>query len=137
MKPSCRLRRGGAMIVALVTLLVVSLVVAVLLRSLLELHRQSRRSVWQLQASWLADSALARGAAQLAQNGDFAGETWSPELGSSAQLRGSARIRIEPVPDQPQRRQIVVEAIFPDDPIQRVSASRELLFTLPSAGEMP
>jgi Tfp pilus assembly protein PilX len=135
MNKAHRLRRGGAMIVALVALLVVSLVVAVLLRSLVELHRQSRRNAWQLQAGWLADSALARGAAQLTHNRDFAGETWSPELGDAQKLRGSVQIRVESVPDQPDRRKMTIEAIFPDDPIQRASASRELLFTLPPAGE--
>ena len=53
-------RLGTALVVALVTLLVIASLLGTLVQSLLAQSRQSRQVANQLQANWLADTALAR-----------------------------------------------------------------------------
>src|SRR5262245_45355268 len=69
-------RRGGALVIALVTLLVITSTMAALVHSLTAEFRQSRQTALELQAHCLADAALARAAAQLRTNPSYQGETW-------------------------------------------------------------
>jgi len=126
------------MIIALVTLLVVTLMAATLLKSLLLLHRQSRRSEQQLQAVWLAEAALDRAAAMIASDEKFTRETWSVDLQINAPAsRGIAEIKIETLTDQPRERRITIVARYPDDPVQRAQVERTLVITLPAKATEP
>ena len=77
-------RRGTILVVALTTLLVVTLVAGAVLRGYLQSYRQLRREQDRLQAQWLADSALARAAIRLGADPKYAGETWKVELLSAS-----------------------------------------------------
>jgi Tfp pilus assembly protein PilX len=126
-------RRGAILVVALVTLLVVTLLAGVVVHSYLQGHRQLRQQQNALQAQWLAESALARAAAQLRANPAYAGETWQVELAAADNqpAAGSAEIKLEPVPDQRQMLRINVLASFPGDELHRVLVERSLVFTRP------
>ena len=126
-------RRGAILVVALVTLLVVTLLAGVVVRSYLQGHRQLRRQQDALQAQWLAESALARAAAQLGANPDYTGETWQVELAAADNqpAAGSAEIKLEPVPEQPQMLRINVSASFPGDVLHRALVERSLLVSQP------
>ena len=130
------LRSGAAMVIALVALLVVTLIAGMLLRTTIALHRQSRAYERQLQAAWLADSAVARAAAQLASSAEFQGETWTVDLAPQAG-RGVVVIAVEKIDDQPQRRKIAIEARYPDDPVHRAVAIRNLILNVPVKGVSP
>ena len=127
-------RRAAILAVALATLLVVALLAGVVLRSYLHAHRQMRLEQDAAQSQWLAESALARAAAQLRHDSDYASETWRAELvrADGQPATGVATITIKPTPDQPQMLQIVVESRFPDHPWQRASASRTLIVPKPN-----
>src|SRR5436305_1014602 len=98
------IRRGAAMVMAIVTLMVVSLVAATLVHSLVTAHRQMRRQQDELQAQWLADAAVARATAQLALRSNYTGETWQPSISDTANQIGIVAIRAQTVGSQPNER---------------------------------
>jgi len=126
-------RRGTILVIALTTLLVVTLVAGAVLRGYLQSYRQLRREQDQLQAQWLADSALDRAASRLGADPKYAGETWKVELPSSTGdvTLGNVTITVESEPDQPESRRIAVAARFPDEDYRRTIAERTLTVSKP------
>ena len=92
---------------------------ALLVKSLIAAHRQSRRYAAQLQAQWLAEAGLARARAQLAARPDYAGETWQAPVGSAETEIGQVTIRVE-AEGIGKPRLLVVEAAK-DDPAPRAA----------------
>jgi type II secretory pathway component PulK len=125
-------RRGGALVVAMVTLLVVTLIAGAVVRSFLAEHRQARQSQNELQAQWLAESAIARAAARLAQLSDYAGETWQPKLGASdgEADSGTVEIQVEKLESSAPARRIVAIAHYPNHEWRRVTVRREHILSL-------
>jgi Tfp pilus assembly protein PilX len=119
-------RRGATLIVALVTLLIVMLFSATLMRTLIASHRRTRLFQHHLQAQWLAEAAVQRARVQLAVDSDYSGETWRPAMPGAGSESGVAVIRLEKVDGQGSSQRIVVNAHFPDHPTRRASARREL-----------
>jgi len=116
-------RRGAALVMAMVALLVVSLVAGALVRSLLTAHRQSHRYADQLQAQWLAEAGLARAAAKLSADEAYQGEVWQASLGTGQPAEadsGQVTITVEPT-----TKKITVEAVYPIDEHRRVLARCE------------
>lgn len=135
---SIKLRRGSVLFAVLVCLLVVAMLAGALVQSILARQRQMRVEQQRSQAVWLAESAVERGAASLRKQAGYAGETWratAEELG--ADKAGQAVIRVEAVEGMPQRRKLIVEAIYPDDPHRRIAVNKEILIDLPPSGESP
>jgi Tfp pilus assembly protein PilX len=146
-------RRGIALAVAIVTLLVVSLVAAAVLQSLVASHRQTRQDALALQAEWLAEAGLARGEWQLARDATYTGEIWlapvtdvardtvaadSGDIAAEAlQVQdplASGQVTIRVVAGSP--RKLVVEALYPDVEHQRARARLEReLPAMASSGE--
>jgi len=115
-------RRAAALVVAVVTLMVVMLMTGTLLRSLVARHRQLGRWEQELQAQWLAESALERARVQLIRQPDYAGESWQPVVGAE-KLPAAVEIRVERKADG--AAQIVVIARYPDKLGMGVQATRE------------
>lgn len=127
MKKHCR--RGGGLIVALVTLLIVTSLMGSLIRSLLVEMRQSRHEAADLQAQWLAEAALDNATTKLRSQADYADETWmvefSPTVANSSGSTGVVEIHVERgAADQPTL--VSVEARYPDDPRRRAKVERVL-----------
>ena len=127
-------RKGAILAAALVTLLVVTLMAGAILRSYLHAHRQLRREQDQLQAEWLAESALARAAAQLRANPDYRGETWKMELTSATgeAAAGRVAVTIDSESDDSPSLRISVAAHFPEDDLKRALVERELIVPVPT-----
>jgi Tfp pilus assembly protein PilV len=122
------------LVVALVTLLVVTSIMGSILHALLSELRQTRQTAIEVQAQWLADAAVERAAARLSANASYAGETWSVELpvsGAATASRGNVEIKIERG-DAEKAAQIIVHANYPDDSRRRVSAVRAVPVSLPT-----
>ena len=116
--PTPSRRRGAALVLAMVVLLVVSLVSAALVQSQLSAHRQSRRYADELQAHWLAEAGLARAAARLRADATYAGETWPAPVTDG--LAASVTIVVDS-----NQKKITVQAVYPADEHRRVLVSRE------------
>jgi hypothetical protein len=125
-----RTRRGAALVVALVTLLVVTVMTGTVVRSLLAAHRQSRLRQDELQAQWLAESAVARARAQLLRLPEYKGETWQPAISSSGgdAPTGLAKITAGEVESRPGFVRIAVDASYLNHH-RRVTVQRE--YTVP------
>ncbi len=123
-------RRGGGLIVAMVTLLVVTSLMGSVIRSLLVEMRQGRQEAAELQSHWLAEAAIERTAAQLRSNSDYSGETWnvdlSPTAGSETNPSGVVEIRVDRG-NESQPTRVKIEARYPDDPRRRAKVERVLI----------
>jgi len=121
-----RRHRGSGLVIALVTLLVVTSIMGSIMHALLTELRQTRQTAIEVQAQWLADAAVERAAVRLAANSSYAGETWNVDLpasSSGAESHGVVEIKIERG-DGEKRAQIIVHANYPDDSRRRVAAER-------------
>ena len=116
-------RRGAALVMAMVALLVVTLMSAALVQSLVTGQRQSRRYADELQAQWLADAGLERAAVQLARDAQYRGEMWQTEIGGEL---GSVTIAVDP-----ETKKIVAEAVYPPEEHRRILVRRERTISEP------
>jgi Tfp pilus assembly protein PilX len=89
-----RANSGAILVVALICLLLLTVLAASLTRTVIVQREQVIRDEWQLQAEWLAESALDRAAAQLQANPEYAGEEWRPGLTEGGIPLGNARIAL-------------------------------------------
>ena len=143
MTPLVRTRRGTILIVALVCLFIASLLAASFVQKVLAAHRQVLAQQRHAQAFWLAEAGVQRAVVRLESSSDYAGEVWpvaADELWgglTAGDDAGEVTIRVEPMPDQPQRRRVVVEAQFPVDPVRRTQYRKELLIPVSGSGDSP
>jgi hypothetical protein len=116
-------------VIALVTLLIITSTMAAIIHSLLVDLRQTRQAANELQAHWLADSAVGRAEAQLRANPEYAGETWNPLVGlaDDNNSAGVAEIRIERTKEPGNKPRVIVDARYPDHPLRRVVTRRTFL----------
>lgn len=121
--------------VALIVVLIGMAVTTVIFLSVLKLMAVQRQSVElqirQIQAGWLAESAVQRTTARLSAEATYRGETWNL---SAEELGGrdgaSIAIHVEDFPGKPDRRTIHVVADYPADPSRRARQSREVIVTI-------
>ncbi len=127
MTPSSEKQRGAVLLMVVVCLFVVSLLSFALMKSTVTHHRQSMRCQHELQAMWLAESAIARAHDQLIKSNDYTGETWeiSPD---ELDGRHSAvvTIRVETLENDEQSRKVVVTASYPDVETKRVRHTKSI-----------
>ena len=133
------IRRGAAMALALIVLLIVGMVSGLTLQSILRSHRLVREEIERVQAELLADSAYRRAVAMLRKDAAWKGEIWNVNLGDSeaeaayAAAQGVATILVEKTAEE-ERLRVTVSVIVPNDPIQRAQAEREFTYTVPGLG---
>src|SRR5262249_1842244 len=125
-------RRGGALFIALVTLLVVMVVTMTLVQSIIAVHRQTRLTANQLQAEWLAEAGVARALVLSAVHSDDAGETWKVRFGDAGRdTDGIVEIKVTKTEGERGRIKIDAIAHYPDDPLHRAAARREYTLAVP------
>ena len=129
-----RKRRGGGLIVALVTLLVVTSIMGSIMYALLTELRQTRQTAIAVQAQWLADAAVERAAARLSKAASYTGETWNVELPPNAitagARTGNVEIRVS-TGEADNSAEIKVHVNYPDDSPRRVAAERTVSVSKP------
>ncbi len=129
-------RRGAVLIVAMVCVAVAAVAMVSLLQLAVGQRKLVRAEALHLQCSWLAESALDRAASRLAHDPKYPGETWTlPAAALGGTDGATVTIRVEPVPDQSMRRLVCVEAVYPDDPQDRVRLSKQAVVELQPEGE--
>jgi Tfp pilus assembly protein PilX len=132
--PRKKRRLGSGLVVALVTLLVVTSIMGSIMHALLTELRQTRQTAIAVQAQWLADAAVERAAARLLKEASYRGETWKAELpsnGITAGARsGNIEIRIS-TNDEKNATEIKVQANYPDDSPRRVLVERTIAISKP------
>ena len=89
----CIRRTGTALLTVMIVLMIVSMLLLGSLHTFATAARHQRTADQQLQARWLATSALSRAVAQLQRNPNYQGEIWNL---STAEVFGAAT---EPMAD--------------------------------------
>lgn len=112
--PSATSRSGATMVLALLALLVGSLMIAGLLKTVSMSHRQMRRDEMRMQANLLADSGLARAMTLIRARPDFTEEVWNvPVEQLPAGRTAVVRLTIATDPLNPTGRIVSVVAEYP------------------------
>ena len=131
--PRRKCNRGAAMVVVLIGMAVATMIFLSVLK-LIAVQRQSvELQTRQIQAGWLAESAVQRAVARLSAEADYRGETWNISAQDIGGRDGATiAIRVDDVPGKPDRRTVRVEADYPDDPYQRARQGREVIVRVQS-----
>lgn len=128
-------RRGALIVVVMVCLFVVLGIAGSTVQALVREYRQSRTTLRRAQAEMLARSALDRAAARLLQDPTCVGETWQVADGQLADGAASITIVIQP-DDEPNQKQITVEATYPEHSATPVLIQRhERITNVPTGDE--
>lgn len=124
-------RRGAVLVIVLVCVAVAALVMVTLARMAAAERKLLESGGEQIQADWLADSALERAAATLAKNPEYRGETWTIPADQIGGLDSAAvKIEVQPVSENDARRLVRVQADYPDDPSHRVRRTKQAVVDL-------
>jgi Tfp pilus assembly protein PilX len=121
-----KFRRGAALIVALLTLLVVVLITGAVLQAILVHRRQASLEENRLQAASVAEAAIERAIARLKQSPKYTGETWTVpinQVGDEAAV-AVAEIRIVADAERSSARQITAMARYPRDSARQATVQR-------------
>jgi type II secretory pathway component PulK len=124
-------RAGAVLVVAIVSILITSLILASLVQMTTLTRRQERAELLRLQAEWLAESAIERAADRLAADAKYTGEAWlisAPELGDGNEAKVDISIKAEPDGAQ----MISVAAVYPSNSSSFAKISKQVTFRLPS-----
>ena len=130
------LRQGAAMVVLLASMAMATMIFLSVLK-LIAVQRQSiELQTRQIQAGWLAESAVQRASARLAGEANYHGETWTVSAQDIGGRDGATiTIRVDDAPGKPDRRAVRVEADYPSDPCLRARQVCELI--VPTKGLKP
>jgi type II secretory pathway pseudopilin PulG len=129
-------RRGIALILALVCLLVVAIVGAGTVQTLLREQHETQHHQLQIQTFWVAESAIQRAAAQLQRKAGYTGETWQIDAKDvGGEWPAEAVIRVEPVEGNATTRRVHVTARYPKRPLYGMIQERNIAIELPTLGE--
>ncbi|MFO0908232.1 MAG: hypothetical protein U0794_07710 [Isosphaeraceae bacterium] len=118
--------RGLVIIPVIVTLVVITVFCTVLMNQITQQRRLVRDEERRMQAEWLAEAALDRGRVKLDANRAFGGETWAVAPEELGGIGGTVRIIVEAVADQPNRKRVRVEAVYPREGDFRAQTTRSL-----------
>ena len=128
--------RRGVILIALMVFLAVAMMIVISWLKLAGVERRQLRSLQsRAQAEWLAESALNRAAARIAADPTYRGETWkldSADIGGRD--AGEVLIRVEPVADSSNLKNVTVQADYPVDPAHRNRRTKTVVVAIPTAG---
>lgn len=119
-------RNGTALIIAMICLLLASVLTVSLVQVAVLQREQVQRDEWQLQAEWLAESAVDRAAARLRAASEYEGETWRPQFPEETDPLGRIEISVERA-DEPGRVRVTAVADVPDDPHERARVRKSVI----------
>jgi Tfp pilus assembly protein PilV len=129
---STRNARGMVLMVFLVCLAVAAALMIGAARMAMTSHQATQTASWNVQAQWLAESGGERAAAKLAADAAYAGETWAlPAAELGGQDGGVVRIQVKPIAGEEKRREVKIEADFPDDPLHYARQEKAIVLDLP------
>lgn len=133
-----RRRPGSALIIALVCLTVTMLLGVTVVKYAMLNRGQLREKHLRTQAHLLAESGLARAAAQLDRKRDYQGESWRIEPDELAdRWPATVSIQVLPVADQPQRKSLRATAEYPAEATDRARITLTVPYTLSASGDSP
>uniref|UniRef100_A0A7C4LNJ9 Uncharacterized protein n=1 Tax=Schlesneria paludicola TaxID=360056 RepID=A0A7C4LNJ9_9PLAN len=129
--PSNAPRRGAAMLLVILAIVVASTVGVTLAHAAINQRRQMRREANRAQAFWLVQSGLQRGWSRATHDPHYAGEDWPLVASGHAAL---VQIRVK---RDPSDSRLIVRTEFPPKGWYRTTIHRELPLPIPLQGPQP
>ncbi|MBN2291056.1 MAG: hypothetical protein JXM70_01450 [Pirellulales bacterium] len=130
-------RHGAVLLLTIVCVAVAMTILAGLVHVALLRHATQKNHIRAAQAACLVESGLDRAVARLAADPTYKGETWkitAAEFSNAASLADDqsalVRIEIKTVADNPDKREIHIQADYPDKPKLRARRSKQTTITL-------
>ncbi len=117
---------GAVMVAVLVCVGLAGLMTLAIVRQAAVRRAEVELAGRALQAHWLAEAALERAAARLAEDPAFRTERWHLAAGTLGAADGAVvQIEVQPATGRADLRRIRIVADYPDDPLHRVRVSKE------------
>ena len=124
-------RRGAALIVAMICAVLVTLMLSTMVKITLTRAQQARHREQALQADWLAEAGVERAQAMLTAQPDYQGETWAIEAETlGGPYHGAVTITVAAIPENPQARDVRVQADYPAGQTERIRKSKQIKMIL-------
>lgn len=128
-----RKRCGAVLVAALVCLTLSTVLLGSLLNAAIRHRKQMRWEEYRLQAEWLAESAVERTADRLADDAEYAGESWKID---ATQLDGQhsalVTISIRESANHPGIRTVTVVATYPANAARNTKRTKQVEIQLES-----
>lgn len=126
-----RNRKGTVLVIFMVSLAMLSMTAAAMLRVTLLQRSMVRNNELRIQSEWLFQSAVVRASSQLKSNAEYSGEEWNIAAESLGQTSNAvAKISIETVEGKTNERQASITVIYPPDDTERATVSRSVTISL-------
>ncbi|MGZ0165106.1 MAG: hypothetical protein ACKVII_14380 [Planctomycetales bacterium] len=126
-----RNRRGTILVIFMISLAMLSLTAAAMLRVTLLQRSMVRSNELRIQSEWLFQSAVARASSELKSNADYTGEEWKITAQSLGQTSDAlAKISVAPVDGKTNERRVAITVLYPPDDAQRATVSRSVTISL-------
>lgn len=124
-------RSGTVLVIFMVSLAMLSLTAAAMLRVTLLQRSMVQSNELRIQSEWLFQSAVARASSELKSNAEYAGEEWKMTAQSLGQTSGAvANISVEAVDGKTNERRVAITVLYPPDDAQRATVSRSVTISL-------
>lgn len=126
-----RNRQGTVLVIFMISLAMLSMTAAAMLRVTLLQRSMVRNNELRIQSEWLFQSAVVRASSQLKSNAEYSGEEWNISAESLGQTSNAvAKISIETVEGKTNERQASITVIYPPDDTERATVSRSVTISL-------
>ena len=115
------------MVAALICLTLSTVLLGSLLKVTVMHRKQLRFEEYQLQAEWLSESAVARTADRLAEDPDYAGETWKIDAADlDGQHEAQVKIVVQQTADRPDVRTATIVATYPSNATRNTKRTKRV-----------
>ena len=124
-------RTGTILVIFMVSLAMLSLTAAAMLRVTLLQRSMVQSNELRIQSEWLFQSAVARASSELRSNAEYAGEEWKMTAESLGQTSSAvANISVDTVDGKTNERRVAITVLYPPDDAQRATVSRSVTISL-------
>lgn len=124
-------RRGTVLVIFMVSLAMLSLTAAAMMRVTLLQRSMVRNNELRIQSEWLFQSAVARASTELKADAEYDGEEWKITAESLGQTSDAlAQISVEPVDGKTNERRVAITINYPPSDAQRATVSRSVTVSL-------
>jgi hypothetical protein len=126
-----RRRAGTVIVIFMVSLAMLSMTAAALVRVSSLQRSMVRNNELRIQSEWLFQSAVVRASSALKSNAEYSGEEWNIAAESLGQsFEAVAKISIEAVDGKTNERRASIVVIYPPDEAERATVSRSVTISL-------
>ena len=124
-------RAGTVIVIFMVSLAMLSMTAAALVRVTLLQRSMVRNNELRIQSEWLFQSAVVRASSELKSNVEYNGEEWNIAAESLGQTFDAvAKISIEAVDGKTNERRALITVIYPPDAAERATVSRSVTISM-------